>query len=314
VTVRISTIIPTFNNEGTIARAIDSALAQDCLDHEVIVVNDGSTDHTRAVLERYRSKTRIVEQTNRGAAMARNAGVAQAGGEYLAFLDADDEWESGRLTRMQGALEKNSEAALSFCGFRRRLASGLELDACIFDARPSMAEMMRERSRIVPSAVVMRRRAFERIGGFSERFDRNYFEDSFMWILAREQGAFELIREPLTTCHVENRGVPDRYFSNGQLFIKLVRERYGRSASSLIKETYLDLSSVALQQASRFLDGGQVEAFLRAMGRAARFRPGLLANPRTLSRLARAENIKRLVRLLSCARLHKRAAAADRIR
>jgi glycosyltransferase involved in cell wall biosynthesis len=271
----------------------------------VVVVNDGSTDHTSAVLERYRSKTQIVDQPNRGAAIARNAGVAKARGEYLAFLDADDVWESGRLKRMQAALEKNTEAALSFCGFRRLFASGSELDTVTFDAPPSMAEMMRERSRIVPSTVVMRRRAFERSGGFSEKFDRNYFEDSFMWILAREQGPFELIREPLTTCYLENRGVPERYFSNGQLFIKLVRDRYGSSASSLIKETYLDLSSVALQEASRRLDSGQVGAFLLGIGRAARFRPTMVANFRFFLRLLRTQNIKRLINLLAGLRSHK---------
>jgi glycosyltransferase involved in cell wall biosynthesis len=299
MTFGISTIIPTFNNGATVARAIDSALAQDCSDHEVVVVNDGSTDSTSGILERYGLKIRVVNQPNRGAAAARNAGAVTARGQYFAFLDADDIWTSGKLKQMLAILEKNQGAALAFSNFRRILPSGREIDICEFGASPSMKELLTRRSRIVPSAVLMRRDAFERSGGFCEEFDRNYFEDSLMWILAREQGSFELIREPLTVYSVRTGPIPPRYFSNGQLFIKLVRKRYGKSAANLIKETYNDLSLVALQEASHLLDRGQFGAFLRTMAQAAHFRPSVLADPSLGTRLFRVRNMRRLLGGLS---------------
>src|SRR6266849_5630061 len=97
--IQVSAIVPVFNGESTIAAAIDSALNQNFDATEVIVVNDGSTDGTALILRSYGSKIRVIEQSNRGLSAARNAGAAIARGEYLAFLDADDEWLPGKLLR-----------------------------------------------------------------------------------------------------------------------------------------------------------------------------------------------------------------------
>src|SRR5437660_1034224 len=104
---KVSTVIPTFNAKQTIADAIDSALAQEYYGQEIIVVNDGSTDSTAAILQNYSDRVRVVTQPNRGAAAARNAGVARSTGEYIAILDSDDQWLSGKLHTMVTALERN---------------------------------------------------------------------------------------------------------------------------------------------------------------------------------------------------------------
>jgi len=105
--IRVSIIVPVFNGEETLARAIDSALAQTFVGKEIIVVDDGSTDSSLALLQRYGSKIRLVQQKNAGAARARNLGIDLALGEYLAFLDQDDFWAPQKLAHQVEFLDEH---------------------------------------------------------------------------------------------------------------------------------------------------------------------------------------------------------------
>lgn len=95
--IKFSVIIPNYNNGLTLARAIDSILAQSLPPHEVIVIDDGSTDDSRAVAEAFGDKVRYVFQSNAGVSAARNNGAQLATGDWLAFLDADDTYMANRL-------------------------------------------------------------------------------------------------------------------------------------------------------------------------------------------------------------------------
>src|SRR6056297_2960635 len=107
---RVSVIIPTYNRAKTLLRAIDSALAQTIDDLEVVVVDDGSTDNTESVLAAYDDpRVRpVIHETNQGANVARNTGLEHACGEYVAFLDSDDEWHPAKLERQLAVLEERS--------------------------------------------------------------------------------------------------------------------------------------------------------------------------------------------------------------
>lgn len=111
---RVSVIIPAFNASSTICRAVDSALAQTFTDHEVIVVDDGSTDDTRARLERYGDRIRYLHQQNQERSAARNNGIRHAAGEFLAFLDADDYWTPQKLAKQVALLEAHPDLGLVF--------------------------------------------------------------------------------------------------------------------------------------------------------------------------------------------------------
>jgi glycosyltransferase involved in cell wall biosynthesis len=105
-----SVIVPTYNYARYLQRALDSILAQERSDYEIVVVDDGSTDDTAEVVRRYQDKaTRRIEyvfQNNRGLSAARNHGISLASGEYLLFLDADDELLPGALRQFHSALER----------------------------------------------------------------------------------------------------------------------------------------------------------------------------------------------------------------
>src|SRR6266511_1012520 len=88
----VSVIMPTFNRADTIRRAIRSVQAQTFTDWELIVVDDGSTDNTVALIEGCDPRLKLIRQENQGTAVARNAGLSASAGSYIAFLDSDDEW------------------------------------------------------------------------------------------------------------------------------------------------------------------------------------------------------------------------------
>ena len=99
----ISVIIPAFNRAHTLPKALDSVLSQTLKPREIIVVDDGSTDETNAVLANYPGLC-IISQDNRGVSAARNVGIEKAGGEWLAFLDSDDEWLKEKLEKQWDAI------------------------------------------------------------------------------------------------------------------------------------------------------------------------------------------------------------------
>lgn len=95
--VQVSVVIPTYNRASYVTLAIESVLAQSYQDCEIVVVDDGSTDGTRDVLEPYRDRIRYLYQDNNGVSSARNAGIEEAKGKWIAFLDSDDEWLPDKL-------------------------------------------------------------------------------------------------------------------------------------------------------------------------------------------------------------------------
>ena len=111
----ISVIIPIYNGGRFVESAVKSVLAQTVSDWELVIVNDGSTDGTRAILERLcaqDARIHVHHQPNGGVSAARNAGIALAKGEYLAFLDADDEWYPDCLETYERVLAAYPQAAM----------------------------------------------------------------------------------------------------------------------------------------------------------------------------------------------------------
>jgi glycosyltransferase involved in cell wall biosynthesis len=115
---RFSVIIPTYNRAHIIGETLDSILCQSFRDFEIFVIDDGSTDDTSKVLERYSGRIRYLWQPNSGPIVARNRGIAESTGEYIAFLDSDDRWYPGKLEQINKAIRVHPKAGLFYSDFR----------------------------------------------------------------------------------------------------------------------------------------------------------------------------------------------------
>ncbi len=113
----VSAVIPAYNNETSLAKAIDSVLNQELKPYEVIVINDGSTDDTNDIAQSYGDQIIYIEQENKGQALARNAGLDVATGDYIAFLDADDYWKPKFLSKCVGFLNNNPSLVAVLTGW-----------------------------------------------------------------------------------------------------------------------------------------------------------------------------------------------------
>lgn len=113
----VSVVIPAYNVEQYIGRAVDSVLAQSRPAQEVIVVNDGSKDGTAAVIQRYGPDIRYIYQEKAGASVARNRGIEEAKGEWIAFLDADDEYLPDKLKVQMALMERNPDLVWSYTNY-----------------------------------------------------------------------------------------------------------------------------------------------------------------------------------------------------
>ncbi len=129
-----SVIIPVYNGEKFIEKAIESVFSQTNTDWELIIVNDGSKDNTKEVLKKYENheKIRVVHQENAGVSVARNNGFSVSKGEYIAFLDADDVWHENHLEVMGNLIEKYPAAGLYGTFTRTELVNGEVLDKATF--------------------------------------------------------------------------------------------------------------------------------------------------------------------------------------
>lgn len=118
-----SVIIPTYNREKLIGRAIDSVLNQTFKDFELIIVDDGSTDNTKEIIERYTDqRIRYIYKENGGQNSALNKGIEFAKGKYVAFLDSDDEWLDEKLRKVyiKYHTDTNIDIVYHYVGTRRK--------------------------------------------------------------------------------------------------------------------------------------------------------------------------------------------------
>lgn len=197
----VSTIVPTFNRSQMLRRALRSALAQSHARHEILVVDDGSTDDTRAMLAReFSGRVRYLHQANGGVASARNLGLAEARGDLICFLDSDDEWHADKLALQVAYLDTHPDVAVVLTDIvwvdpkgnvtriqHRRAA--LPRDGHILGdvlAEPTM----------VPSTVMVRRSVYDAIGGFDTAL--RTAEDIDFYLRAASRFGVGLLEQPLT--------------------------------------------------------------------------------------------------------------------
>lgn len=158
-----------YNAERFVAEAVRSVLAQTWADTELIVVDDGSTDRSLAVLGEFGDRIRVITQQNQGPYPARNRGAAAATGEFLAFLDADDWWDATCLAKLHAALAEAPDAAVAYCGWQNVGVTGGRGEPYIppdYEAEGKLEHLLSAAAPWPIHAALMRRAVFIDIGGF----------------------------------------------------------------------------------------------------------------------------------------------------
>jgi glycosyltransferase involved in cell wall biosynthesis len=207
---QVSVIIPTYNRGWIIKEAIDSVLAQDYTEFELIVVDDGSTDHTSDVLCSYRNVIKVLSQKNKGVSAARNRGISEASGKFVAFLDSDDLWLSQKLSVQIEFFNQTPDALI--CQTEEVwIRNGLRVNPKKRHKKPSgmIFKPSLELCLVSPSAVMIQRTLFDTVGGFDETLPA--CEDYDLWLRISCRFPIHLIDTPL----IIKRGGHDDQLSKG---------------------------------------------------------------------------------------------------
>lgn len=195
----VSVVIPAFNAAWCVKRAVDSVLQQDFRDLELLVIDDGSTDETAVLLEGYGDALKVIRKANGGLSSARNAGILEARGEFVAFLDADDWWLPPKLTRQVTFLREHPSMGFVSATSRVEDMDGnlLNMWACTVCSGPFLPHLFGANGDVAGSgsAVLARRRLFDEVGGFDESL--RSLEDVDMWMRLAAVTGYACIDEPL---------------------------------------------------------------------------------------------------------------------
>lgn len=229
----ISVIIPTYNSDKYICEAIDSVLCQTYTEYEIVIIDDGSTDDTKRIIEDRYPTVRYFYVENKGVASARNYGISMAQGDLIAFLDADDRWLPDKLEKQAILFHNCNELGLVFT------------ENYVFDEHGITKYRLNKRERlmhgnivrniflnsyVVTSTVMVRRSVFDAVGLFEEGLA--VAEDDNMWMRIGMRYGVKLLDEPLVLYHM-TEGSLSRTSVNISLGV--------RKHIEIIKNKYLDI-------------------------------------------------------------------------
>jgi len=199
----VSVVIPAYNAEAHLGRAIASVLCQTRKADEILVVNDGSCDGTSAVIQAFGGRVRGLDRPHRGAAAARNAGVKASNGKLVAFLDADDEWLPRKLA-LQLEMHRAKDLVMSYCRSNELDLEGRDLGDTFRQGRPQRGldvwRALLAQNFIATPTVMARRDDLLACGGFDESLKVG--EDQDMWIKLALRGRVDFIDESLVRVHM----------------------------------------------------------------------------------------------------------------
>jgi glycosyltransferase involved in cell wall biosynthesis len=220
----VSVIIPVFNAERYVGEAIRSVLSQTYRAIELICVNDGSTDGSLSILQSFKTKIVLIDnEENCGTAESRNRGIHEARGEFLAFIDNDDIWESNKLEVQMDQFQNRHDLDVSLTYMQCFISPEISED--IKDLRYCPADPL---PGYIPSTMVARRISFDKVGYFDSRWKNG---ESFAWIVrANEVGLkVEVIEDVLVRrrIHDNNKSVSGSSTSRSD-YLRILRESVDR--------------------------------------------------------------------------------------
>jgi len=192
----VCTVIPAYNAEAFLHKAIDSVLNQTTPVDEIVVVDDGSKDGTCAVVESYGDRVRLMRQQNQGPAAARNLAIRSTTCDTIAFLDADDAWHPQKIEKQLAAMAATPGAVFCYTGLLHCYEDGRQVAHPAHPLQTLRSELRIRNPWLVPSCVIVSRAAYLAVGGFDTGLKGS--EDWDFAIALLDLGPFCVVYEPLT--------------------------------------------------------------------------------------------------------------------
>lgn len=257
---KVSVIIPAYQSGNYLEATLSSVFSQSFKDFEVIVVDDGSTDHTHAILDRFQGEIVIIRQKNQGPSAARNNAVKVSKGEYLAFVDADDLWLPEKLAKQMVLLERDPAIDLVFSDCYLFSEKG-ECKRTSFQISPPFQGFVFERlfagNFITMLTVVIRKDCYLRSGGLDTEL--KFGEDYDLWLRISRDARFAYVNEPLAKyrIHPNQLSSQDDRMVLGLIKIKerILSESNCSISPSVLEQGYY---SLYLKYAKILLSRGEV--------------------------------------------------------
>src|SRR6516164_2798294 len=234
----VTVVIPTYNAARTVERALASVWRQNYPELEVIVIDDGSTDDTYLCVGTcHNPNLRLIRlDKNRGECGAMNVGIQEARGDYIAFLDADDEWLNNKLSKQIPIIDSHPEMSFISCGGEAIAPDGSVVAAFGLD-RPSCSSgdfwrALLAKSQVAKPSVVARRAKLLEVGGFDETLKISGDQD--MWIRLALAGEVGFVPQVLVRVHDTPDSLMKRYGVREEKFLlPMIREHLSRLTSRL---------------------------------------------------------------------------------
>ncbi len=245
----ISVIIPTYNSAKYICEAIDSVLCQSYSDYEIIVIDDGSTDDTKTIIETCYPAVKYFYKKNSGVSAARNLGISMAKGEFIAFLDADDRWLSQKLEKQTALFMEDETLGLVFT--ENSFFNGLDISEFSADKknrlmRGDIVKNIFLNSYVVTSTVMVRKSVFDHVGFFEEEL--SVAEDDNMWMRIGMKYGIALLDEQHAQYRITGGSLSSDFAAiviGVTRHIEILRTRYpamyARLGPLAIRKKYADL-------------------------------------------------------------------------
>jgi glycosyltransferase involved in cell wall biosynthesis len=231
-------------------------------DYEIVVVNDGSKDDTLEAVKAYfidfpGLNYKIINQENRGIGGARNSGIKQASGKFVAFLDADDSWNKEKLERVKEFIDKNTNADL-VCHNENWVENGRTYKEVIYGPYRTYKELLFKGNCISTSATVVRRNKLLEAGLFSENMDFNGVEDHELWLRLSKICKIKYLNETLGEYHIHGGSETSNIEIHNRNWINVLEYHFDLWPNKTIYYKYM----MRIERANVIRCGGRM--FLRA--------------------------------------------------
>lgn len=225
-----SIVIPAYNAERFITRALESVAIQTFDDFEIVIVNDGSTDSTVTRIREFflhygNLSWKVINQQNKGIGGARNTGIKNSIGEYIAFLDADDAWYPNKLSLVAGYFREWPEVDF-ICHDEVWIQQGINRGTVSYGPYKDYKELLFKGNCISTSASVVRRSKLMEAGLFSENLDFNGVEDYELWLRLSKICKIEYLHEVMGEYHIHGTGITNDEEKHVRNSLNVIEDHY----------------------------------------------------------------------------------------